>query len=58
MGGPSHRTRLEPGKEIQCEECGVRSAVETHLNWLVCGCCGVHLQEHDPVDYDRVQLDE
>ena len=58
MGGPSHRTRLEPGKEIQCEECGVRSAAETHLNWLVCGCCGVHLQEHDPVDYDRVQLDE
>ena len=58
MGGSSHRTRLEPGTAIQCEECGVRSAAETHLNWLVCGCCGVHLQEHDPVDYDRVQLDE
>ena len=58
MRGSSHRTRLEPGTAIQCEECGVRSAAETHLNWLVCGCCGVHLQEHDPVDYDRVQLDE
>ena len=58
MGGPSHRARLEPGTEIHCEECGVRSAAETHLNWLVCGYCGVHLQEHDPVDYDRVQLDE
>ena len=58
MGGPTQRARLEPGSEIRCEECGVRSVAVVHLNWLVCETCGLHLQEHDPVDFDRVQLDE
>lgn len=58
MGSPPQRARLEPGSEIQCEECGVRSIAVMHLNWLVCETCGLHLQEHDPVDFDRVQLDE
>ena len=58
MGSSPQRARLEPGSGIQCEECGVRSVAVVHLNWLVCETCGLHLQEHDPVDFDRVQLDE
>ena len=58
MGEPSQKVRLEPGSEIKCEECAVHSTVMTHLNWLVCGYCGVQLQEHDPVDFDRVQLND
>jgi len=57
MQASSNSRRLEPGCDIQCTECGVRSTVEVHSSWLVCRSCGVHLQEYESIDFDRVQLD-
>ena len=57
MREESRGTRLGPGDDIQCEECGVHSTTVEHRNWRVCGCCGVKVQEYDAVDLDRVQLD-
>ena len=49
---------LLPGSDYRCEVCGQNSKLSEHAAALWCDSCGDRVCDYDPVDFDRVSLDE